>query len=356
MSHLFHPLILREQTFKNRIFISPMCQYSAVDGVPNHWHLVHLGSFAVGGAGLVMVEATAVSPEGRISPCDTGLWNNTQAKAFQSIVAFMHEQGTKAAIQLAHAGRKASTDVGWRSSKLLLPHEGGWQTVAPSAIPFHSSYSTPKELTETEINDVIQNFVAAAQRSQEADFDVIELHMAHGYLLHQFLSPLSNQRTDRYGGSFENRTRFPRQLVHAVRRVWPAHKALFVRISATDYTAGGWDLEQSVELSRLFAKDGVDLVDCSSGGNVHDAKIPLSPGYQVPFSAEIRGTAGVKTGAVGLITEPEQAEEIVAQGKADVVFIGREALRSPRWPLHAASQLKAETVWPKQYERAKRSR
>lgn len=353
MSRLFSPLTIRGETFKNRVFISPMCMYSAIDGLPNDWHMVHLGSFAVGGAGLVMVEATAVSPEGRISPADTGLWNDTQLEAFKRVTAFIRSQDSVPAIQLAHAGRKASTSASWDGGKLLLPTQGGWETVAPSAVPFSPGSTIPRALDEADIDLVITNFENATKRALEAGFGVIEIHMAHGYLLHQFLSPLSNFRTDQYGGSFENRIRFPLTLAQRVRKIWPESKPLFVRISATDWVDGGWDLEQSIEFSRSLAKEGIDLIDCSSGGSSPKASIPVGPGYQVPLAAAIRQNAGVKTGAVGLITEPEQAEKILVDEQADVVFIAREALRKPHWPHEAARKLKADIVWPKQYERAK---
>jgi len=355
MSHvpLFEPLSLRGITFRNRVFVSPMCQYSSAEGVPDDWHMVHLGSRAVGGAGLVLTEATAVSPEGRISPADTGLWNDEQAHAFHRITRFIREQGAVSGIQLAHAGRKASAKPPWTGGGPLGADQGPWQTVAPSAIPFADGYPAPRALTAAEIDDVVAQWVAAARRALEAEFDVIELHMAHGYLAHEFLSPLSNRRTDEYGGSLENRLRFPLRLAAAVRAEWPEHNPLFVRISATDWTDGGWDIEQSVELSKALRDIGVDLVDCSSGGNVAGAKIPMTPGYQVPFAERIRAEAGIATGAVGLITEPDQANEIVADGRADAVIMARELLRRPYWPLHAARTLGVDVAWPNQYLRAK---
>jgi 2,4-dienoyl-CoA reductase-like NADH-dependent reductase (Old Yellow Enzyme family) len=351
MSRLFSAYSLRGVEFRNRVFVSPMCQYSSRDGMPNDWHKVHLGSRAVGGAGLVCVEATAVSPEGRISPGDTGIWSDEHARAFESIASFIKSQGASAAVQLAHAGRKASTDVPWRGGKPLSEEQGGWQTLAPSAVPFGHS-PAPREMSRDDVEAVVVQFADAARRSLAAGFEVVELHMAHGYLLHEFLSPLSNRREDEFGGSLENRARFPLRVAEAVRAVWPDGLPLFARISATDWVEGGWDLEQSVQFSRWLKERGVDLIDCSSGGLVPGARIPVAPGYQVPFAERIRREAGVATGAVGLITEPAQAEEIIATGKADAVFLARAELRDPYWPLHAARQLGAEAPWPVQYGRA----
>jgi len=353
MSKLFSRFKLRELEFKNRIFVSPMCQYSAHDGIANTWHMVHLGSRAVGGAGLVMVEATAVVPEGRISPHDMGIWSDRHAEALAPIARFIREQGAVPAIQLAHAGRKASIDAPWLSRSALVPENGGWQVVAPSAVPFSPGSPLPRELTEAELDGIVAAFVAAAKRSLVAGFDVAEIHMAHGYLLHQFLSPLSNRRNDVYGGSLENRARLPLRVAQAVREVWPQNLPFFVRISATDWVEGGWDLAQSLQLCRWLKDAGVDLIDCSSGGMTPDAKIPAGPGFQTPFAAAIRQELGIAAGAVGLITAPEQAEQIVATGSADVVFLARELLRDPYWPLHAANDLGAEVPWPLQYERAK---
>jgi 2,4-dienoyl-CoA reductase-like NADH-dependent reductase (Old Yellow Enzyme family) len=353
MSVLFSSLKLRGVTFRNRVFVSPMCQYSSNDGLPTDWHLVHLGSRAVGGAALVMVEATAVCPEGRISPFDSGLWSDQHAKAFRRITAFVKEQGAVPGVQLAHAGRKASTRRPWQGGGPVATEEGGWQTVAPSPLPFAEGYPAPRELTVAEIEGIRGYFAAAARRAVEAGFEVVELHMAHGYLLHQFLSPLTNKRTDGYGGSSENRMRVPLEVAREVRGAWPEHLPLFVRISATDWVEGGWNLEGSVELARSFKDAGVDLVDCSSGGIVPGARVPLGPGYQTPFAAAIRREAGIATGAVGMITQPVQAEQIVATGQADAVLLAREMLRDPYWPLRAAHALDAEAPWPAQYLRAK---
>lgn len=352
MSALFSQFKLRDITFKNRLFVSPMCQYSAEDGVPNDWHLVHLGSRAVGGAALVIVEATGVSPEGRISHGDLGLYNETQKKAFQRITKFIKENGSVPGIQLAHAGRKASTQTPWAGGKPLQPQEGAWQTFAPSALPFDKDWHTPKAMTAEEIEKVTQDFEQATKRAVEAGFEVIELHGAHGYLLHEFVSPLSNHRTDSYGGSLENRMRFPLEVAKRVRAILPANFPLFVRISATDWADGGWDLEQSIVYARELKKLGVDLIDCSTGGNVAAAKIPIGPSYQVPFAEGVRKGADIPTGAVGLITEAKQAEEILTSGKADVIIMARELLRDPYFPLHAAHELGETVKWPKQYDRA----
>ncbi|HEX3559307.1 MAG TPA: NADH:flavin oxidoreductase/NADH oxidase [Pyrinomonadaceae bacterium] len=352
MSELFSRLRLRDVEFRNRVFVSPMCQYSSREGMPNEWHMVHLGSRAVGGAALVVVEATAVSPEGRISPADSGIWSDEHARAFKPVASFIKSQGAAAGIQLAHAGRKASTDLPWRGGKPLAQAEGAWETLAPSPLPFAEGYPAPREMSEADIKAVVAQFREAARRSLEAGFEVVELHMAHGYLLNEFLSPLSNRRTDAYGGSFENRARFPLRVTEAVREVWPERLPLFVRISATDWIEGGWDVAQSIEFSSLLKKAGVDLVDCSSGGLVPGAKIPVGPGYQVPFAAAIRREAGVATGAVGLITEPQQAEQIIAGEEADAVFLARAMLRDPYWTLHAARALGADVAWPVQYGRA----
>ena len=353
MTTLFEPLRLRGVTFRNRIFVSPMCMYSAEDGVPNDWHLVHLGSRAVGGAALVMVEATGVSAEGRISPGDTGLWNARQVEAFRRITDFVAARGAVAGIQLAHAGRKASTDVPWKGGRPLAPGEGAWTTLGPSPIPFDRGFPPPREMTLADLDRVTDEFAAGARRAVEAGFRVVEVHVAHGYLLHEFLSPLSNRRMDEYGGSLENRMRFPIRVARAVRQAFPAERPVFVRISATDWAEGGWDLPQSIELSKLLKKEGVDLIDCSSGGLVPNAKVPAGPGYQVPFAEAIRREAGIATAAVGMITEPRQAEETLATGRADAIVMARAFLRDPYWPLHAAQELGAEIEWPVQYGRAK---
>lgn len=353
MHELFSRLSFRDISFRNRIFVSPMCQYSSQEGMPSDWHLVHLGSRAVGGAGLVMVEASAVSPEGRITPGDLGIWNDAQAEGFQRITRFIREQGASPAIQLAHAGRKASARIPWEGSGYLKPGSGGWETIAPSAVAFNHDSPLPREMSQGDIQQLIRSFQDAARRSHAAGFEVIELHMAHGYLLHQFLSPLSNQRQDAYGGDFEGRVRLPLELVQAVRSAWPHGKPLFVRISATDWVDGGWDLPQSVELARRMKDLGVDLIDCSSAGAVPHARIPVGPGYQVAFAEVIRKEARIATGAVGLIVNPKQAHDIIAHGQADAVFIAREMLRHPYWPLHAAHALHAKIKWPEPYERAK---
>ncbi len=352
MSALFSQLKIRDVMFKNRLFVSPMCQYSAIEGLPNDWHFVHLGSRAVGGSALVVAEATAVSAEGRISFGDLGLYNEAQKKAFERITHFIKNQGGVAGIQLAHAGRKASAHTPWTGGKSLAPHEGAWQTLAPSALPFDKDWHVPKAMTAQDLELVASQFEQATVRAVDAGFEVIELHAAHGYLLHEFLSPISNVRTDSYGGSLENRMRFPLEVTERVRKVLPLNLPLFVRISATDWTGGGWDLEQSVVFARELKKRGVDLIDCSSGGNVPAAKIPLGPGYQVSFAEGIRRGADILTGAVGMIVEADQAEDILKTGKADVVFMAREFLRDPYFPLHAAQDLGENIVWPKQYDRA----
>ena len=350
---LFSPFQLRQKKFKNRIFVSPMCQYSSEDGMPNDWHLVHLGSRAVGGAALVTVEATAVSPEGRISPWDSGIWSDKHAGAFQRITAFVKAQDCIPGIQLAHAGRKASIDAPWRGDEPLTPDKGGWQPMAPSSIPFQDRSPVPAELTLQDVEKVVSQFRAAAQRSLQAGFEVLELHMAHGYLLHEFLSPLSNRRKDDFGGPLENRERFPLKVAAKVREVWPESLPLFVRISCTDWAEGGWDLGQSIDFCRRLKGVGVDLIDCSSGGLVPDVVIPVGPGYQTPFAAAIRREVGIPTGAVGFITEPVQAEQILATDQADAIIMAREMLRHPYWPLHAARALKVDIPWPNQYKRAK---
>ena len=353
MTHLFDPLKIRDITFANRVFVSPMCQYSSTDGYVTDWHFVHLGSRAVGGAGLVLTEAAAVLPEGRISPQDLGIWMDDHIDPLARIVRFIHEQGTAAGMQLAHAGRKASTYRPGDGQGTIPPGEGGWSNVvAPSALPFADNYPMPLALSIDGIKSVVSAFAAAARRACEAGFRVIEIHAAHGYLIHEFLSPLSNQRTDSYGGSFENRTRILREVVTAVRGAWPERAPLFVRISATDWIEGGWDIQQSVELARQLGKLGVDLIDCSSGGNAVRAKIPVGPGYQTPFAEQVRREANILTGAVGMITSPIQAENILAAGQADAIIMAREFLRDPYWPLRAARELGQPNSWPAQYLRA----
>lgn len=330
-----------------------MCQYSSQDGFASAWHLVHLGSRAIGGAGLIFTEATAVLPEGRISPQDLGIWKDAHVEALARITRFIHENGSVAGMQLAHAGRKASTRRPWDGPGELPEGEGGWKkVVAPSAERFADGYSQPQELAERGIEEVISAFRSAACRALAAGFSVIEIHAAHGYLLHEFLSPLSNKRTDRYGGSFENRIRLVCEVASAVRSVWPEEAPLFIRISASDWVEGGWDVEQSIELARKLIPLGVDVVDCSSGGNVPHATIPLGPGYQVPFAEKIRRETGMLTGAVGMITDPLQADQIIRAGQADLTFLAREMLRDPYWPLHAAHKLGQPTAWPVQYLRA----
>jgi 2,4-dienoyl-CoA reductase-like NADH-dependent reductase (Old Yellow Enzyme family) len=352
MSKLFEPLKLREVLFRNRLWVSPMCQYSSEDGMPTDWHLVHLGSRAVGGAGLVIVEATAVSPEGRISPEDSGIWSDAHAEAFRRITAFIKGQGAVAGIQLAHAGRKASTAPPWDGRAEVPADDGGWQTVAPSAVRFDADYPLPREMTVDDIEQATSDFVAAAERSVAAGFEVIELHAAHGYLFHEFLSPLSNFREDAYGGSLENRMRFLLDTTARVRAAAPDTMPVFVRISATDWVEGGWDAAQSVELCRRLKALGVDLIDASTGGNVPRAAIPVGPNYQVPFAAEIRRAAGIPTAAVGMITEPKQAEEILERGEADAIIMARELLRDPYFAVRAARELGGHADVPKQYGRA----
>lgn len=350
---LFEAFKIRDLEFRNRLAVSPMCQYSAVEGVPNAWHLVHLGSRAVGGAGLVMTEATGVEARGRISPGDTGLYTDAQVEAWKPITRFIRDEGAVPAVQLAHAGRKASTNLPWKGGQPLSGTAGGWDDiVAPSALAFDEGFALPRAMSLEEISETTQFFVRAAERALAAGFEVVEVHAAHGYLLHEFLSPLSNRRQDEYGGPFENRTRFLRETVAAVRKVWPQKWPLFVRISASDWTEGGWNVEESVRLCRELKLLGADLIDVSSGGNVAHAKIPLVPGYQVPFAAQIRREAEIATGAVGLITEAQQAQEILAQDGADMIFIARESLRDPYWPRRAARELGQKIAGPKQYGRA----
>jgi 2,4-dienoyl-CoA reductase-like NADH-dependent reductase (Old Yellow Enzyme family) len=353
MPGLFDRLAIRDLNFSNRVFVSPMCQYSSEDGYATDWHLVHLGSRAVGGAGLIFTEATAVLPEGRISPQDLGIWDDGHIEMLSRIVGFIHEQGSIAGMQLAHAGRKASTRRPWETPGTVPESEGGWKkVVAPSALRFADNYPMPQALTRDGTQEVIAAFAAAARRACQAGFRVVEIHAAHGYLIHEFLSPLSNKREDDYGGSFENRTRLCREIVAAVRSTWPKELPLFVRISATDWIDGGWDIEQSIKLAGELKQIGVDLIDCSSGGNVPHAKIPVGPGYQTAFAQKIRREAEVMTGAVGMITSPVQAEHIIRTGQADAVIIAREFLRDPYWPLRAARELEQPIAWPVQYLRA----
>lgn len=356
MSQLFQPLRLRGLDVRNRVWVSPMCQYSATDGVPDDWHLVHLGSLARGGAGLVFTEATAVTPEGRISPQDTGIWNDEQVAAWTRIVEFVHRMGAPAGMQLAHAGRKASIRRPWEGRGPVPDGDGGWQPVAPSAVPFDGLRDDPRELAAEELPELVEAFAAGARRALRAGFDVLEIHAAHGYLLHEFLSPLSNRRDDEYGGSFENRTRLLLEVVAAVRRAVPEDLPVVVRVSATDWVEGGWSADESVRLGGLLREAGVDLVDVSSGGNASNAAVPTGPGYQVEFARRIRAEAHLPTGAVGLITEAKQAEDVVADGSADVVLLARALLRNPHWPLDAAHKLGVRpgegVEWPPQYLRA----
>lgn len=351
---LFTPIRFRSVQARNRIMLSPLCEYSAKEGMPNAWQLVHLGARAVGGAGIVFTEATAVEARGRISPADTGMWNDAQRDAWTPIAAFLSAQGAVPGMQLAHAGRKASTRVPWEGRDPLKPNEGAWETIAPSPLPFDSGWGVPREMAAREIAEVVAAFASAAKRALQAGFKIVEIHAAHGYLLHEFLSPLSNRRQDGYGGSLENRARLLLEVLDAVRAVWPASLPLFVRISATDWVSGGWDLAQSVALAHLLRKRGdVDLLDCSSGGNDPRQKIPLGPGFQVPFAETIRRESGLATGAVGLIREPDAAEAILAKGQADVVILGRMLMADPHWPLRAAKQLGFDVPWPSQYLRAR---
>lgn len=352
MPHLFEPLTLRGLTLPNRIGIPPMCQYSAQDGMAADWHFVHYGKQAVGGAGLIIVEATAVAPQGRISQGDLGLWHDGQIEALSRITHFMASQGAVPAIQLAHAGRKASVGLGWQAQRTLPQSEGGWPIVAPSALAFGEGYGIPEALDETGIRRIVGEFAAAARRAREAGFQTVEVHAAHGYLLHQFLSPLSNQRTDAYGGSFDNRTRLACEVASAVRAEWPENLPLLMRISATDWEERSWNVEESVELCRKLKELGVDLIDVSSAGLTPTAKIPVGTGFQTEFAARIRREADIPTAAVGLITSPAQADHIIRTGQADMALLGRELLRNPHWPLHAAQALGQAVPWPLQYQRA----
>ncbi len=351
MTSLFEPLTLRGLTLPNRAWVSPMCQYTSVDGLANSWHLVHLGSFAIGRAGLILTEATAVTPEGRISPEDLGLWSDAHAEALAPVVEFVQGQGVAIGIQLAHAGRKASTFAPWRGHDSVPLDQGGWPTLAPSATAF-GRYAAPQAMTHVDLARTRDAFVDAARRALALGVDTVELHFAHGYLMHEFLSPLSNLRDDDYGGSLANRMRYPLEVVDAVRAVWPDDRPLLMRVSASDWVEGGWDVDSTVELVREAAARGVDLVDVSSAGNDPRQEITIGPGYQVPFAARVRAATGVPTAAVGMITEPKQADELIADGSADAVFLAREMLRDPHWPLRAARELGADITWPEQYQRA----
>ena len=353
MAYLFQPLTIKSVTLKNRIVVSPMCQYSSVDGFANDWHLVHLGGRATGGAALVFSEACAVSPEGRITPDDLGIWKDAHIDYLSRITGFIRQQGAVPGIQLAHAGRKASHHAPWKGGHALAADEGRWQTLAPTALAFKEGESQPKEMDETDLLQLKNDFRQAAGRALAAGFEVLEIHAAHGYLLHEFLSPLSNLRNDRYGGPYENRTRLLLEVVTSVQETWPEHLPLFVRISASDWVEGGWTVEDSIALGRILKKSGVDLVDCSSGGNVANARIATGPLYQVPFAARVKKEAEIRTGAVGLITTAREAESVLQKGQADLVFMARQLLRDPCFPQHAARELGVDLVWPVQYERAK---
>jgi len=353
MSRLFTPLKIKDITFRNRIVISPMCQYSSRDGFATDWHLVHLGSRATGGAGLIIQEATGVSAEGRISASDAGIYDDAHIEKLKQITTFIHDHGSIAGIQLAHAGRKASCAEPWNGGKQVREKDGGWKTVAPSAIPFYENEDAPLALDRSGIQKVVSDFKNAAGRALKAGYKLIEIHAAHGYLVHQFLSPLSNRREDNYGGSFENRIRLLLEIVDSIHEVWPKNLPLFVRISATDWADGGWIADEAVKLSSILRVKGVDLIDVSSGGLVHSARVPVAPGYQVPFAERIKRETGILSGAVGLITEAHQAETILEKGQADLILIARESLRDPYFPLHAAHVLGDNIDWPRQYMRAK---
>jgi 2,4-dienoyl-CoA reductase-like NADH-dependent reductase (Old Yellow Enzyme family) len=353
MSKLLSPLTIRDIKLSNRVAVSPMCMYSAVDGFANDWHLVHLGSRATGGAGLIIQEATAVSAEGRITPGDLGLYKEEHIEMLQRITSFIHQQGAVAGVQLAHAGRKASCARPWEGGKQLKKNESGWTTFAPSANAHNPEDEAPQALNVEGIQKVISDFRIAAKRAFDAGYKLIDIHAAHGYLIHQFLSPLSNRRTDSFGGSFENRIRLLLEIVQAVRTVWPLNLPLFVRLSATDWSEGGWNIEESVKLASILKERGVDLIDTSSGGMVHNAKVPVGPGFQVPFAKRIKNDSGILTSAVGLITNVQQAEDILQKGEADLILIARESLRNPYFALNAAKLLGDEIEWPQQYLRAK---
>ena len=353
MAKLFEPLRIRDVELKNRIVVSPMCEYSSEDGFANDWHLVHLGSRAIGGAGLIITEAAAVSEVGRISPWDLGIWKDEHIEFLKRITQFIHQHNSVAGIQLAHAGRKASVDVPWRGSKFLGKGNGGWQTVAPSPLPLREGDIVPHELSVSEIKIVVEEFRRAAQRSVEAGFKLIEIHAAHGYLINEFLSPATNKRSDEYGGSFENRIRILLEIISEVRKVWPEEYPLFVRISAIEWADSGWDIDDSVRLGTVLKQNGVDLIDCSTGGNVYRAKVETGPLYQVPFAEKVKKGAGIMTAAVGLITTAAECEQILQEEKADLILLARQMLRDPYFPLHAAKELGVDVKWPEQYERAK---
>jgi 2,4-dienoyl-CoA reductase-like NADH-dependent reductase (Old Yellow Enzyme family) len=354
MAHLFSPLKIKNIELKNRIAVSPMCEYSSEDGFANDWHLIHLGSRAIGGAGLIITEACAISAEGRITFADLGIYRDEHIEKLKTIIDFIHEHGAVAGVQLAHAGRKASHEKPWNGNKQIPSDQpNGWQTVAPSAIPFAEGEEAPLELDKAGIEKIKADFKAATKRAIAAGFKVIELHGAHGYLLHQFLSPISNKRTDEYGGTFDNRIRLLLEVVETVKEVWPKENLLFLRLSTTEWTEGGWAADDSVALAKILKDKGVDLIDCSSGGNVVNARIPLKPGYQVEFAEKVKKESGILTGAVGLITTSYQADEIIQEGEADLIFLAREMLRDPHFPLRAAHELGHEVKWPVQYERAK---
>lgn len=354
MTFLFKPLTIRSITLKNRIVVSPMCQYSSIDGFANDWHLVHLGSRAVGGSGLIFTEATAVSPEGRITPDDLGIWKDAHINFLKKITSFIKNNGGVPGIQLAHAGRKASHVSPWKGRHLIKENEGGWETLAPSPIAFKDGDLIPKAMTKNEIDQFIKDVRSATERAVEAGFEVFEIHAAHGYLINEFLSPVSNHRDDEYGGSFENRTRILLKIVKEMRKVITEKYPLFVRISATDWVKGGWDENDSVALAKILKDNGVDVMDCSTGGNSHEQKIPVAPLYQIPFSGKIKRESGILTGAVGIITTAQEAEQILAEQKADLIIMARQLLREPYFPLHAARELGVDLHWPDQYERAKK--
>ena len=354
MAELFTPLQIKSITFKNRLVVSPMCQYSSLDGFSGEWHMVHLGSRAIGGAALVFTEATAITPEGRISPSDLGIWKDEHIEHLKRITTFIESHGSVPGIQIAHAGRKSSQDAPWKGSKTISIDEGGWETIAPSSIAFKEGEPVPRELSKEEIKQLVRKFEEAAGRALKAGFKVLELHGAHGYLIHEFLSPLSNTRKDDYGGSYENRIRFLKEIIVAVRKVWPTELPLFVRLSTTEYAEGGWTEQDSIKLAKIIKKMDVDLLDCSSGGNVHGVKITLKPLYQTDLAEIVRKASGIKTGAVGLITTAREAESIIADNRADLVFMAREFLRDPYFPLRAAQELGEDVDWPDQYVRAKR--